>query len=37
LQHDHIEPLKLEVEQILPLHRRIVPLAEPAKWIGKNP
>ena len=31
LQHNHIERLKLEVEQVLPFHGRIVPLAEPAK------
>ena len=34
--HDNIERLKLSVEQILPLHGRIVPLAELLKAIGKS-
>ncbi|MGH7770814.1 MAG: hypothetical protein ACREQA_01090 [Candidatus Binatia bacterium] len=35
--HENIERLKLEVDQILPLHGRIVPLGELLKAIGKNP
>jgi hypothetical protein len=34
--HDNIERLKLAVDQILPLHGRIVPLAELLKAIGKT-
>jgi glyoxylase-like metal-dependent hydrolase (beta-lactamase superfamily II) len=34
--YDNIERLKLAVEQILPLHGRIVPLAELLKAIGKS-
>jgi glyoxylase-like metal-dependent hydrolase (beta-lactamase superfamily II) len=33
--YDNIERLQLSVEQILPIHGRIVPLAELAKAIGK--
>jgi glyoxylase-like metal-dependent hydrolase (beta-lactamase superfamily II) len=33
---ENLERLKLDVAQILPLHGRIVPLAELAKAIGKN-
>jgi hypothetical protein len=33
--HDNIERLKLGVDQILPLHGRIVPLSELLKAIGK--
>jgi glyoxylase-like metal-dependent hydrolase (beta-lactamase superfamily II) len=34
--HDNIERLKLAVDQILPIHGRIVPLAELLKAIGKS-
>jgi glyoxylase-like metal-dependent hydrolase (beta-lactamase superfamily II) len=34
--YDNIERLKLAVDQILPLHGRIVPLAELRKAIGKS-
>jgi glyoxylase-like metal-dependent hydrolase (beta-lactamase superfamily II) len=34
--HENIERLKLAVDQILPLHGRIVPLAELLKAIGKS-
>jgi hypothetical protein len=35
--HDNIERLKLAVDQLLPIHGRIVPLAELLKAIGKSP
>ena len=34
--HDNIERLKLEVDQLLPLHGRIVPLSDLLKAIGKS-
>jgi glyoxylase-like metal-dependent hydrolase (beta-lactamase superfamily II) len=34
--HDNIVGLKLDVDRILPLHVRIVPLAELLKWIGRG-
>jgi hypothetical protein len=34
--YDNIERLKLTVEQILPLHGRMVPLAELLKAAGKS-
>jgi hypothetical protein len=34
--HDNIERLKLDVDRILPLHGRIVPLSELLKAIGKS-
>jgi hypothetical protein len=34
--HDNIGGLKLEVDRILPLHGRIVPLSELLKAIGKS-
>ena len=34
--YDNIERLKLAVDQILPLHGRMVPLAELQKAIGKS-
>ena len=34
--YDNIERLKLAVDQILPLHGRMVPLAELLKAIGKT-
>jgi hypothetical protein len=35
--HDNIGRLQLTVDRILPLHGRIVPLAELLKAIGKAP
>ena len=34
--NDSIEQLKLEIDQILPLHGRMVPLSELRKAIGKT-
>jgi hypothetical protein len=34
--HDNIERLKLTVDQLLPLHGRIVPLSDLLKAIGKT-
>jgi hypothetical protein len=34
--HDNIERLQLTVEQLLPLHGRIVPLSDLLKAIGRG-